>query len=403
MKIGDQVYKAVLDTVAALSIVARRLLKQARIRKTKTRAIRVGDGRTIHSFGGADVTLCLGDEQVTQHCKVLGTNAFDIVIGTEFLRRNPRVKLLSLQRPYALHCGFGSGLFSVPLEPSGPKDSGLRYVNRSYRTENYQLVRPVLENGLAALQVDLNEVQVELFASKEQHMMQLYCLRYLNNAYCFYWRSMGLCYANPPFSRLARVLAKIALEGARVILCTPDWGTTGEHTYWKRLLDGMIVGRAELPKGPIYVPKDSQETMPAPEWGSSLSIVDGSLNPVPVSDLDQVVLKELMAENRGLLRPDLEKTSEYSSVTTMSGECFDEQETPAVSTTLADDDDRPSDIASAIPPVDPEILTLKHSAFLAQLLMDEVDLGESTHGGSHDHAFFSMQARRSAYRSGTWR
>ena len=29
---------------------------------------------------------------------------------------------------------------------------------------------------------------------------------------------------------------------------------------------------------------------------------------------------------------------------------------------------------------------------LAQLLMDEVDLGESTHGGSHDHVVYSMQA-----------
>ena len=37
-------------------------------------------------------------------------------------------------------------------------------------------------------------------------------------------------------------------------------------------------------------------------------------------------------------------------------------------------------------------MTLKHSAFLAQLLMDEVELGESTHGGSHDHAVFSIQA-----------
>ena len=59
-------------------------------------------------------------------------------------------------------------------------------MNRGYRIENYQLVRPVLENGLAALQVDLNEVQVESFASKEQHMMQLYCSRYLNIAYRFY-------------------------------------------------------------------------------------------------------------------------------------------------------------------------------------------------------------------------
>ena len=45
-------------------------------------AIRVGDGRTIHSLGGVDVTVCLGDGQVTQHCKVLDTDAFDI--GTDF-------------------------------------------------------------------------------------------------------------------------------------------------------------------------------------------------------------------------------------------------------------------------------------------------------------------------------
>ena len=121
MKIGDQVHKAVLDTGATLSIVPLRLLKNARIRKTKTVAIRVGDGRTIHSLGGLDVTVCLGDEQVNQHCKVLNTDALDIVIGTYFLRCNPRVKLLSLQLPHALHCDFSSGLFSIPLELSGPK------------------------------------------------------------------------------------------------------------------------------------------------------------------------------------------------------------------------------------------------------------------------------------------
>ena len=131
VKIGDQVYKGVSDTAATLSIVARRLLRQAKVWKTKIVAIRVGDGQTIHSLGGVNVTVCPGDEQVTQHCKVLDTDAFDIVIGTVFLRRDPQVKLLSLQRPYALHCDFGSGLFSVPPELSGQKESGLRYVNRS--------------------------------------------------------------------------------------------------------------------------------------------------------------------------------------------------------------------------------------------------------------------------------
>ena len=158
--------------------------------------------------------------------------------------------------------------------------------------------------------------------------------------------------------------------------------TVGPYDSWKN----------STPYGPIYAPENSQETLPAPEWGSFLSIVDGSLNHVPASDLDQVVLKELIAKNRGLTLLDLKKRSEYSSVTTTSGEGSDEQETPAVSTPLADADDRLSDMASAIPPVDPEMVTLKHSAFLAQLLMDDVDLGESPHGESNDHAVFSMQA-----------
>ena len=32
---------------------------------------------------------------------------------------------------------------------------------------------------------------------------------------------MRLCYPNPPFSQLAKVLTQIALKGARVVLCTP--------------------------------------------------------------------------------------------------------------------------------------------------------------------------------------
>ena len=211
VKIGIQVFRAVLDTGATLSIVARRLLKT--FKKTKTVAIRVGDGRTIHSLGGLDVTVCLGDETVTQHCRVLDPDGFDIVICSDFLRRNPQVKMLSLQRPYSPHCDFGSGHFSVPLELSAQKESGLRYAAKTkYRTENYQLVRQVLEHELAALQVSLDEIQVGLFASQQQHIMQLYCSKHLNNAFRFFWKAMGLAYANPPFSLLAKVLTQIAYE-----------------------------------------------------------------------------------------------------------------------------------------------------------------------------------------------
>ena len=225
-----------LDTGATLSKVARRLLKT--FKKTKTVAIRVGDGRTIHSLGGVDVTICLGEETVTQQCRVWDTDAFDIIIGTDFLRRNPQVKMLSLQRPYSLHSDFRSGLFSVPLELSGQKESGLRYAAKTnHRTENYQLVRQFLENGLAALQVSLDEIQVELFPSQQQHIMQLYCSKHLNNAFRFFWKAIGLAYANPPFSLLAKVLTKAAYEGGRFVMCTVDWGYSGEQAYWRRLLD----------------------------------------------------------------------------------------------------------------------------------------------------------------------
>ena len=99
-----------------------------------------------------------------------------------------------------------------------------------------------------------------------------------------------------------------------------------------------------------------------------------------------------MAKNIGFTLLDLKKRSKYSPVTTTSGEWFDEQGTPAVPTPVADADEHLSEIASSVPPLDPEVLSLKHIAFLAQLVIEEVHLGPSTLGGSHDNAVFSIRA-----------
>ena len=155
----DHVYKAVLDKRDTLSIVARGLRKEAKIGKSKTFAIRVVDGRTIHSLAGVDMTAGVGNEKVTKPWRILDTDAFDIVIGIDFGRRNPKVKLLSLPRPSTLHCIFRSGFFYVPLELSEHREHSLSYMNWSYRNETHQLLQPVLKKRLAALQVDLNEAQ----------------------------------------------------------------------------------------------------------------------------------------------------------------------------------------------------------------------------------------------------
>ena len=175
---------------------------------------------------------------------------------------------------------------------------------------------------------------------------------------------------------LLLLLTKIAYEGGRIVMCTPDWGCTGEHAYWRRMLDRMTVGRVQLPDCYSYVPEDSDTAMQAPEWASFLSNIDGSLNPVPLCDLDRVLLKEVMAENRSLTLSDLKNRSpEHLSAPLTGCESPDGYLEPAA--VKEDADDQLPEIASTIPPVDASCVDLKHSAFLAQLLLEEVDL-EST-------------------------
>ena len=133
---------------------------------------------------------------------------------------------------------------------------------------------------------------------------------------------MGLAYANPPFTLVAKVLTKITYEGGRVVMCTPDWGCSGEHSYLRQLVDRITAGRVQLPDSPIYVTDNSDAAMQAPKWASFLSLVDGSLNPVPLCDLDQVLLKEVMAEKCGVTLLDLKKQfPENVSATRTGCEC----------------------------------------------------------------------------------
>ena len=164
-------------------------------------------------------------------------------------------------------------------------------------------------------------------------------------------------------------------------MCTPDWVCTGEHAYWRRMLDRMTVGRVQLPDSPIYVPEDSDTAMQAPEWVSFLSIVDGSLNPVPLCDLDQVLLKEVMAENCGLTLSDLKNRSPEHLSATLTG-CESPDGYLERAAVKEDADDRLSEIASTGPPVDPNCVDLKQNSLLARLLLEEEDLGSTSEPAS---------------------
>ena len=180
-------------------------------------------------------------------------------------------------------------------------------------------------------------MQVELFASQQQHIMQLYCWKDINKAFRFFWKAIGLVYANPPCPPL--VLTNIAFEGGRAVMCTPDRGCSAEHAHWRQLLDAMTEGRVQLPDSPIYVPEDSDTAMQAPEWASFLSIVDRFFNAVPQRHLDQVLLNVIMAKNRGLTFFHLKKRSSGHFRATLTGcESEDKDQEP---TAVREDTDNP--------------------------------------------------------------
>ena len=108
-----------------------------------------------------------------------------------------------------------------------------------------------------------------------------------------------MAYGNPRFSELGKVLTKVALERSRMVLCSPDSGAHGGNEYWRTLLDKLTLTFIQLPDDAIYVPLGRKTPIGKPGWGSMLSVMDGSLAPVPWEDLDSAMLQEIQRESSG--------------------------------------------------------------------------------------------------------
>ena len=97
----------------------------------------------------------------------------------------------------------------------------------SSKTEAYRLVGAVLHQGLKEPGYSREDLNVELFASDKQHVLDLSCNKGQNCCYKLYWPSFGMAYRNPRFSGLGKVLTNVALERSRMVPCSPDCGPHG--------------------------------------------------------------------------------------------------------------------------------------------------------------------------------
>ena len=84
----------------------------------------------------------------------------------------------------------------------------------------------------------------------------------------------------------------MALEGSRMVLCSPDRGAHGGYEYWRTLLYKLTLTTIQLPDDAIYVPLGRKTPIGKLGWGSMLSEVDKRLAPVPWEDLDPEIYRE---------------------------------------------------------------------------------------------------------------
>ena len=147
-----------------------------------TAAICMGDGHVVHSCRDCEVKVPMGSRSIAHRFYVMDTDAFEFVLGTDFFIEQSQILSVTLQAPYFLQVDHGNGEESVPLEQSQHTSSYLRVCQKepstmmvASKTEDYQLLGDVLGQGLKELGYSQEDLNVELFASDTQHVLDLYC------------------------------------------------------------------------------------------------------------------------------------------------------------------------------------------------------------------------------------
>ena len=285
-----------IDTGATTSILAKKNAQGKPLDRKDVKPVRVGDGRIQWTEGSTEVEVMLGKRRIKQRVLVMETEAFELVLGMDFLGHDLVEGILF--RPWARIVVGGE---EYPLEEVREEMTLLR---RIYHTESYKLDEEIRKQGLQDLNIE--GCSVDLFAEPCNAQEVRYITK-KQNAWTYHWGMMSQgepAWANPPFSRLLEVVHKIIIDQAKVVLCTPDWGKSGTCGKWRGLLDRITIIRVPLPEGQLYIPNGSRKRLPSPQWGSMLSLVDGKR--VDMEELDQEIVKKLSKLNKGRSFEDLE-------------------------------------------------------------------------------------------------
>ena len=136
--------------------------------KMPTMARPMGDGHGAHSSEDCEDHVCVGFRNIGQILCVIDSQAFHFVSGTNFFAEPLPIQSLTLQVPYVLHVDHGDGRESVPVQQTELVSSYLRVCKEdpstimvAAKTEDYQLLGEVLDQGLGELRYFTEYLTVE--------------------------------------------------------------------------------------------------------------------------------------------------------------------------------------------------------------------------------------------------
>ena len=170
---------------------------------------------------------------------------------------------------------------------------------KALSTDSMSLIPKPLTSFFALQQLGYSteDLNVELSASKKQHVLDLYCSKGRNYSYTLYVLCFRMAYRNARFSELGRVLTKVALEHSPMVLCSP--GADGGNHCWRCLLERLTLTSTWLPDDAIYAPLGRKTPIWRSGWGGMLSALDGSLASVSWEDPDVALVQEIQFDNSG--------------------------------------------------------------------------------------------------------
>ena len=338
---------AVLDTGATDSIVASSLVSDPNSRGYC--AVRVGDGLYTYSEGEKSVDVCMGNFYLPHVCIVMDTSAFQVCLGMNFICQNAKTILGLIFTPSRLivkNPETDEPCLVSLSEKSCQKEGGNRLPPaqsslRISRREAYSLLPSLREQVL----IDLGDVRptVDLYANPKNHTEPLYCTP-LNSCYAYNWHDFQICWANPTWSHLERMVIKAVLDRAQVVVICPDWGQTREAAVRRPFFDCMTKVRVPIPDVPLYLPDGATSTLPGPRWGSIASLIDGNDCDISLAELNPQVVKLLHRVNRGLTRSDSLKRYGHD---TPAATPKDESEVPEIHPPTESDEEQDAGVRDA--------------------------------------------------------